>query len=150
MSRVGAAAGSRAAYLDQHPVQRDAVSVGHDGAFHALLAAVHLRGAGTLILSGRTSFLANNDYWVSYPDTPAAPATRRAFAELIAVAEKYVVSNAIDPQDPAPWQDTTRIIRSSGLYSEIAALKARPRRPVLLQLSTDATAVPDDVSIPSG
>ena len=32
-----------------------------------------LRGAGTLILSGRTSFLASKDYWVSYPDPPAVP-----------------------------------------------------------------------------
>ena len=31
---------------------------------------VLLRGADTLILSGRTSFLANKDYWVSYPNAP--------------------------------------------------------------------------------
>ena len=30
-----------------------------------------LRGAGTLVLSGRTSFLANKDYWVSYPGAPS-------------------------------------------------------------------------------
>jgi dihydrofolate reductase len=98
-----------------------------------------LRGAGALILSGRTSFLANKDYWVSYPntptDTPPGTAIRREFAELIGATEKYVVSNTIDPQDLAPWQDTTRIIRGADLYAETAALKARPGRPILVQLS---------------
>jgi hypothetical protein len=42
-----------------------------------------LRGADTLILSGRTSFRANKDYWVSYPDTPGGTAIRREFAALI-------------------------------------------------------------------
>ena len=98
-----------------------------------------LRGAGTLILSGRTSFLANKDYWVSYPntptDTPPGTAIRREFAELIGATDKYVVSNTIDPEDLAPWQSTTRIIRGADLYAEIAALKARPGRPILVQLS---------------
>jgi dihydrofolate reductase len=94
-----------------------------------------LRGADTLLLSGRTSFLANKDYWVSYPDAPGGTAIRREFAALIAAAEKYVVSNTIAPEDLAPWQDSTRILRGEDLYAEIAALKARPGRPILVQLS---------------
>jgi dihydrofolate reductase len=94
-----------------------------------------LRGADTLILSGRKSFLANKEYWVSYPDTQGGTAIRREFAELIRATEKYVVSNTITPEDLAPWQDTTRIIRDADLYAEIAALKARPGRPILIQLS---------------
>jgi hypothetical protein len=98
-----------------------------------------LRGADALLLSGRTSFLANKDYWTSYPntptDTPPGTAIRREFAALIAATEKYVVSNTIAAEDLAPWQDTTRIIRGPDLYAEIAALKARPGRPILVQLS---------------
>ena len=98
-----------------------------------------LRDADTLLLSGRTSFMANKDYWASYPntptDTPPGTAIRREFAALIAATEKYVVSNTIAPEDLAPWQDTTRIIRGADLYAEIAALKARPGRPILIQLS---------------
>ena len=94
-----------------------------------------LRDADTLLLSGRTSFLANKDYWVSYPDTPGGTAIRREFAELICATEKYVVSNTIAPEDLAPWQDTTRIIRGADLYLKIAELKARPGRPILIQLS---------------
>jgi dihydrofolate reductase len=98
-----------------------------------------LREADALLLSGRTSFLANKDYWASYPntpgDTPPGTAIRREFAGLIAATQKYVVSNTITDQDLAPWQDTTRIIRGAGLYEEIAALKARPGRHILVQLS---------------
>jgi len=98
-----------------------------------------LRGAGTLLLSGRTSFLANKDYWASYPDTPGdtppGTAIRREFAGLIAAAEKVVVSNRIAPEDLAPWDSTTRIVRGADLYAEIAALKARPGGPILVQLS---------------
>jgi dihydrofolate reductase len=94
-----------------------------------------LRAADTLILSGRTSFMANKDYWVSYPGTPDGTAIRREFAQLIRDTQKYVVSNTIAPEDLAPWQDTTRIIRGADLYTEIAALKARPGRPILIQLS---------------
>lgn len=95
-----------------------------------------IRDADTLLLSGRTSFIANKDYWASYPDAPdGGTAIRREFAALIAAKEKYVVSNTIAPEDLAPWQDTTSIIRGADLYAEIAALKARPGRDILVQLS---------------
>lgn len=94
-----------------------------------------LRGADTLLLSGRTSFLANKEYWTSYPDTPPGTAIRREFAALIAATEKYVVSDTITSENLAPWQDTTRIMRGPELYAEIAALKARSGRPILVQLS---------------
>src|SRR5215469_6683340 len=94
-----------------------------------------LRGSDTLLLSGRTSFMANKDYWVSYPDGADGTAIRREFAGLIAATEKYVVSDKIAPGDLAPWQDTTRILRGADLYAQIAALKARPGRHILVQLS---------------
>jgi dihydrofolate reductase len=86
-----------------------------------------LQGADTLILSGRTSFLGNMAYWVSYPETSGATAIRKEFAALIGRAEKYVVSNTITSEDLAPWQDTTRIVRGADLYAVIAALKELSR-----------------------
>lgn len=94
-----------------------------------------LRNADTLILSGRTSFLANKSYWVSYPDTPGTTATRREFAALMARKQKCVVSNTISASDLTPWQETTRILRGAHLYAEIAALKATSGRDILVQLS---------------
>ena len=45
-------------------------------------AADRLRAADTLILSGRTSFLGNKNYWISVPDDPNATPIRREIAEL--------------------------------------------------------------------
>ncbi|HET8663788.1 MAG TPA: dihydrofolate reductase family protein [Nocardioides sp.] len=94
-----------------------------------------LHGADTLLLSGRTSFLGNKAYWSTYPDAPPGTAIRREYAALIADTEKYVVSDTIQPDDLAPWQDTTRILRGADLYEQIATLKARPGRDILVQLS---------------
>ena len=96
-----------------------------------------LRGADTLILSGRTSFLGNMAYWVSYPETSGATAIRKEFAALIGRTKKYVVSNTITSDDLGPWQDTTRIVRGADLYAEIAALKEGPGRDILVQLSRE-------------
>ena len=94
-----------------------------------------LRDADALILSGRSSFMGNKDYWVSYPDGEEGTEVRREFARLIAAKDKYVVSDTITPEDLAPWQDTTTIIRGTDLYEQVAALKARSDRHVLVQLS---------------
>lgn len=95
-----------------------------------------LRDAGTLLLSGRTSFIGNKDYWASYPATTGgSTAVRREFAALIAAKEKYVVSNTITVEDLEPWQDTTSIIRGVDLYAKVAELKARPGPDILVQLS---------------
>jgi dihydrofolate reductase len=94
-----------------------------------------LRGADTLILSGRMSFMANRAYWMSYPDVPGGTAIRREFAALFRTTEKFVVSNTITREDLAPLEDTTRVVRGADLYAEVAALKARPGRDILVQLS---------------
>jgi dihydrofolate reductase len=94
-----------------------------------------LRDADALLLSGRTSFLGNKDYWASYPEAPDGTEIRREFAELMRTTEKYVVSDTITPEDLVPWRDTTRIVRGANLYTEIAALTARPGRHILVQLS---------------
>jgi dihydrofolate reductase len=94
-----------------------------------------LRNADTLITSGRTFFLANKQYWTSYPNTPPGTAIRREFAQLMHTTDKYVVSNTIAPEDLPPWQDTTHILRGDDLYAQIAALKARPGRDILVLFS---------------
>lgn len=94
-----------------------------------------LRAADTLILSGRSSFMANMAYWAGVPNDPDATPTRREFAELIAGIEKVVVSNTIEPEDLAPWRETTRIVRGPELVDAVAALKAKPGRDIVIMLS---------------
>jgi dihydrofolate reductase len=94
-----------------------------------------LRNAGTLILSGRTSFLGNMGYWTGVPDDPKATPTRLEFADLIANIEKVVVSNTISPDDLGPWASTTRIVRGPDLLAEITALKDSPGGDIVVLLS---------------
>jgi hypothetical protein len=90
-----------------------------------------LRAADTLLLSGRTSFLGNKEYWSSVPNDPNATAIRREFAGLIHAVEKIVVSDSITSGDLAPWENT-RIVRRADTYKEISALKQQPGRDIFL------------------
>ncbi len=96
-----------------------------------LYQAERLRAADTLLLSGRTSFLGNKDYWVSVPNNPDATPIRREIAELQTKIEKIVVSDKITSDDLAPWNNT-RIIRIADARKEITALKQQPGEDILV------------------
>ncbi len=96
-----------------------------------LYQAERLRAADTLLLSGRTSFLGNKDYWVGVPNTPNATQVRREIAELQTKIEKIVVSDRITSDELAPWNNT-RIIRIADAHREIAALKEQPGKDILV------------------
>src|SRR6476646_108402 len=81
-----------------------------------------MRAADTLVLSGRTSFLGNKEYWTSVPDDPNSTVIRREFAGLIASIEKIVISDHLTREEVAPWENT-RIVKLADTYKEIAALK---------------------------
>lgn len=90
-----------------------------------------LRAADTLILSGRTSFLGNKDYWTSVPDDPNATPIRREFADLIQRVDKIVVSDKIVEAELSAW-DNTRIVRVADARREIGALKETAGRDILI------------------
>lgn len=81
-----------------------------------------LREAGTLLLSGRRSFLGNMTYWASVLEDPNATSIRREFAELIMTVEKVVVSDTISDADVAEWPHT-RIVRIADAHREVRGLK---------------------------
>lgn len=93
-----------------------------------------LRAADTLLLSGRTSFLGNKNYWASVPNDPNATAIRREFAGLIQSVEKIVVSDKITDEELAPWENT-RIVKVADAPQAIVTLKQQPGRDILVQLS---------------
>ena len=95
--------------------------------------AERLRAADTLVLSGRTSFLGNKDYWTSVPNDPKATAIRRETAQLFSRIEKIVVSDKITREEVAPWENT-RIVKVADAHKEIAALKQHPGRDILILL----------------
>ncbi|HMN30036.1 MAG TPA: hypothetical protein PKE45_17925, partial [Caldilineaceae bacterium] len=93
-----------------------------------------MRAADTLLLSGRTSFLGNKEYWSSVLDNPNATVIRREFAGLIKSIEKIVISDHLTCAELAPW-DNTRIVKRADTYQEIAALKAQPGREIFMYAS---------------
>jgi dihydrofolate reductase len=107
---------------------------GHNEAFDVYNLEL-LRAADTLILSGRTTFLGNKEYWTGVPDDPSATPTRRKYANAIASVDKVVVSNTLQPEDLARWEKTTCILQGDNLYSKIAALKEQPGRDILVMQS---------------
>ncbi len=90
-----------------------------------------MHAADTLLLSGRTSFLGNKDYWSSVPNDPNATMIRREFAGLIKSIEKVVISDHLTAAELAPWENT-RIIKRADTYKEITALKQQAGRDIFM------------------
>lgn len=93
--------------------------------------AERLRAADTLLLSGRTSFLGNKEYWTGVPNDPNATPIRLEIAQLIASIEKIIISDHLTREELAPW-DNTRIIKRADTYREIAALKQQTGRDIFM------------------
>jgi dihydrofolate reductase len=92
-----------------------------------------LLAADTLVLSGRTSFLGNKEYWTGVPNDPNATPIRREFAALIQRVDKVVVSDKITREEVAPWENT-HIVKVADAHMEIAALKQQVGRDILILL----------------
>jgi dihydrofolate reductase len=99
--------------------------------YHAEL----LRASDTLILSGRTSFLGNMNYWTGVPNDPNATAIRREIAALQKNIQKVVVSDHILTEELGPWKENTQIVRLADAHRGIAALKQQPGRDILIFMS---------------
>jgi len=93
--------------------------------------AERLRAADILLLSGRTSFLGNKEYWASVPNNPDATPIRQEIAQLIRSIEKIAISDHLTRDELAPWENT-RIIKVADAHKEIAALKQRPGRDIFI------------------
>jgi dihydrofolate reductase len=87
--------------------------------------------ADTLLLSGRSSFFGNKDYWTSVPNDPNSTGIRREFARLIAEIDKIVVSDKLQLEELGEWQNT-RIVRIADAVEEVRALKQQPGRDIFI------------------
>ena len=110
----------------QHPDYDGADSFDH-------YTAELLEGSDTLLLAGRRSALGNLEYWTGVRRDPHATAIRRRLAELILGVDKVVVSDAIDPDDIAPYPHT-RIVRIADVRTEVASMKEQAGRGILILL----------------
>jgi dihydrofolate reductase len=90
-----------------------------------------MRAADTLLLSGRSSFLGNKEYWSGVLEDPNATVIRNEFAELIRSIEKVVVSDHLAAEELGHWENT-RIVKRADALTEIAALKQGAGREIFL------------------
>lgn len=90
-----------------------------------------LHSADTLLLSGRTSFLGNMEYWSSVPNDPNATMIRREFAGLIKSVEKIVISDTLTSEELTPWNNT-QIVKRADAHSEITALKHQTGKDIFM------------------
>lgn len=93
--------------------------------------AERLRAADTLLL-GRTSYEGFRSYWPSIADNPDQSPVEREISRLNNAIEKVVISDTLTEKDTAPWQDTTRIIKRADAYPQIAELKQRSGKDILM------------------
>ena len=104
-------------FENQHPSYRG------DDAYDRY-ALEMLREAGTLLLSGRHSALANLAFWAEVETDSTVTETRREYARLFLAVEKVVVSDTISEDDLSPWNNA-RIVRIADIVDEVSALKLR-------------------------
>jgi dihydrofolate reductase len=91
-----------------------------------------MRAADTVLL-GHTSYQMFSGFWPAMADNPDASPTHREFSQLYNKIDKVAVSNRLTPQDTmGPWQDTTSIIGGDNVYDEIAKLKQKPGKDIIV------------------
>lgn len=83
--------------------------------------AERLRSASTLLL-GRRSFEVFKSYWPPIADDPQALPVEREISRLNNAMDKVVVSDTLQPEQAAPWHNTTIVPRADAV-ERIAGLK---------------------------
>jgi dihydrofolate reductase len=92
--------------------------------------AERLRTADTLLL-GRKSYEMFRSYWPAIADDESQPAVEREISRLNTAIEKVVVSNSLKPDEVEGW-GPSRVVRGVDAHAEIAALKRKPGRDILM------------------
>ena len=92
--------------------------------------AERLRAADTLLL-GRKSYEGFRSYWPAVAEDLKQPPVEREISRLNAAIEKIVISNSLKPDAVEGW-GSTRIVRRSDAQAEVAALKKKPGREILV------------------
>jgi dihydrofolate reductase len=92
--------------------------------------AERLREADTLLL-GCTSYEGFRPYWPAIAEDVSQPAVEREISRLTPAIDKVVVSNSLEPDEVEGW-GPTRVARRADAHAEVAALKGRTGREILM------------------
>lgn len=89
--------------------------------------------AADAVLLGGSSYEAFSGFWPFVERDSSASATNREFSRLYNAIDKVVISNhAVAPEGDHPWAGTTRIINREQAYKEIATLKAKEGKEIVM------------------
>jgi dihydrofolate reductase len=89
-----------------------------------------LRAADTLLL-GRKSFEFFRAYWPAVAEDASQPPVEREISRLNTAIEKVVLSDSLKPEQAGGW-GPARVVRRAEAHAEIAALKKRRGREILV------------------
>jgi dihydrofolate reductase len=114
-----------------------------DSSFDAYNAE-RLRAADTMLL-GRNTYEGLKGFWPQVGEDPHAAAaqlgipvevvdtpTHHEISRLQNAIDKVVVSDSITAEQTDPWRDTTRIVRRADAHEQIAELKRRAGRDIVI------------------
>jgi dihydrofolate reductase len=90
-----------------------------------------LRAADTVLL-GHNSYQMFSGFWPSMADHPDASPIHREFSRLYNQIDKVAASDRMTLQDTGPWRETTSIIGGDHVYDEIAKLKHKPGKDIIV------------------
>jgi len=91
-----------------------------------------MRSADTVLL-GHDSYQMFSGFWPAMADNPDASPTHREFSQLYNTIDKVAVSNRMTSEDTKGlWQDSTSIIGGDNVYDEIAKLKQKPGKDIIV------------------
>lgn len=92
--------------------------------------AERLRAADTLLL-GRKTYEMFRSYWPAVAEDARQPAVEREIARLNTAIEKVVVTDSLRADQVDEW-GPTRVVRRAAARAEVAAMKERPGREMLV------------------
>jgi dihydrofolate reductase len=110
---------------------RNVMALPMDGAFDSYNLE-QMREAD-IVLLGHNSYQMFSGFWPSMADHPDASPTHRKFSKLYNKIDKVVVSNSLATENVVePWRDTTSIIGGDHVYDEIAKLKRKTGKDIIV------------------
>jgi dihydrofolate reductase len=101
-----------------------------DGAFDSYNLE-RMRAADTVLL-GHNSYQMFSGFWPAMADHPDASPTHREFSQLYNKIDKVAVSDHMTLQDTGPWRETTSIIGGDQVYDEVANLKKKSGKDIVM------------------
>jgi dihydrofolate reductase len=110
---------------------RNVMALPMDGAFDSYNLE-RMKAADTVLL-GENSYKLFSSFWPGIADNPDASPTNREFSRLYNKIDKVIMSNILTCEDIVePWRDSSSIIGGDKVHDEIAKLKRKSGKEMIV------------------